>query len=330
MTTLVTGATGFIGSHVTRQLLDRGDAVRVLVRSPDKLAAVGLDDVKDVARGDLLDPAAIRAALRGVDQVIHIAGYVSTARRDRAVIHQANYDVTVNLLEETARAGVRRVVYLASIFALGGGTQRPVAEDTAYELDGLRIDYFEAKRNAELYAYRARDRGQPIVFAYPCFCYGPGDVYDSSSRLLIQFLRGKLPVFVAGGQNAMDVRDAAAGLIKALDHGRDGAKYILGGENHSYRDLLRILATVTGLSPPRIGLPRGLAERLGRLAERVSKEPPLDEQSAQIAGRWWFYDDARARRELGHTSRPLDHTFDAAVRWLCETGRAPWPKAMVQ
>ncbi len=327
---LVTGATGFIGAQVVHHLLERRERVKVLVRTPGRLGDVGLAGAPglQVAQGDLLEPATIRAALDGCDRVMHIAGYISTDRRERAQIHALNYDATVHLFEACAAARTRRVLYLASIFALGGGQPRAVREDVAYDLGGLRIDYFEAKRNAEQAAYRFRDRGLPIVFAYPGFCYGPGDVYDSSSRPIQQFLRRRLPAYVAGGQCALDVRDAAAGLCAALERGRVGEKYLLGGENRTYREIFAMLAAITGLPMPRIALPRRLAERAGRWLERLHPEPPLDEQAAAIAGRHWWYDDRKARTELGHTTRPLAQTLEDAVRWQCQTGRAPWPPGL--
>jgi dihydroflavonol-4-reductase len=329
---LVTGATGFIGAHVVQHLLDRRERVRVLVRTPARLADVGLAGAPglEVARGDLLDPPSVRAAVAGCDRVMHIAGYISTDRRERAQLHALNYDATLHLFDACAAARVSRVLYLASIFALGGGKPVAVREDVSYDLDTLRIDYFEAKRNAEVAAYRYRDRGLPLVFAYPGFCYGPGDVYDSSSRPVQQFLRRNLPAYVAGGQCALDVRDAAAGLCVALERGRVGEKYLLGGENRTYGEIFAMLAELTGLPPPRLALPRWLAERAGRWLERLHPEPPLDEQAAAIAGRYWWYDDRKARRELGYTTRPLRQTLEAAVRWQCETGRAPWPPAMAR
>ena len=332
--TLVTGATGFIGSHLVEQLLDRGEEVRVLVRDPAKLEAVGLAGRKglSVARGDLLEPASIKSAVAGVSRVYHVAGFISTARRDRDKLHRINHEGTATLLSALERTAVDKVVYLASIFALGGPNSpkdtRWVREDTSYNLGGMDIDYFHAKRQAELYAYDCRDRGLPLVFVYPCFCYGPGDIYISSSRLVLDFLRRKLPAYVNGGHNAMDVRDAATGLILGMDQGKIGSKYIVGGANVSYRELLAMLAQLTNLPVPRLRLPRMAAILAGRLAELLHQAPPIDEQSGRMLGYHWYYDDSKARRELGYDPRPLSVGLWDAIQWFCEQGMAPRPPAM--
>lgn len=318
---LVTGATGFIGAHLVAQLAARGDRVRLLVRSPDRLVRVGLaaTDLVEVARGDLVEPASVRAALTGVSRVYHVAGLVSTDRRDRELVHRVNHDATVSLFEEIRRSSsVERTVYLASIFALGGSEgERPVDEEVDWNLADLRVPYVEAKRRAELFALRCRDDGMPLVFVYPCFCYGPGDVNRSSSRLIEMHLAGLLLASLPGGQNAMDVRDAAAGLVLGMDRGRLGERYIVGGVNATYAELGRVLAGVTGRRPPsRLRVPPALLRLAGRVAERALRDPPVDAASALLAERRWFYDDRKARRELGYDSRPLEETFRDAVEWL--------------
>ncbi len=321
---LVTGATGFIGSHLARQLLERGESVRVLVRDPAKLRAVGLADAPglEVAQGDLLEPATIRAALAGVRRLYHVAGYISTARDDRDDVYRLNVDTTSNLFTAASSMNLDKIVYLASIFALGGGRdETPVDEGVAYDLSGFGVDYFVAKRRAELDAREQLARGLPLVFVYPCFCYGPGDVHHSSSRLIELHLARRLVATIDGGQNAMDVRDAAAGLIRGMERGRIGERYLIGGGNYTNSELGQALADITGYRAPMLRLPGGLAIAAGKLAERVWPSSPLDAQSAKMAARFWYYDDSKARRELGHTSRPLAETLRAAIEWFVVRGQ---------
>lgn len=323
MVTLVTGATGFIGSHLARQLIDADERVRVLVRNPAKLAEVGLEAGSpnlEVVKGDLLDPERLSAALDGVARIHHIAGVISVKRGDRQQMFDLNVATTRNLFEAAAQAPVERIVYLASVFALAGGDPTPATEESPWLLEGFPVHYVQAKREAELYARGCVDRGLPIVFVYPTFCYGPGDVYESSSELVLGFLRGEIPAYVNGGHNAMDVRDAAAGLIRAMEAGEVGERYLLAGENLTFEELFVRLAKITGRRPPRVKLPGGVARVAGRVAERVRKDPPLTEQLALISARHWYYDDGKARRELGHTSRPLDETLRDAVGWFGERG----------
>jgi dihydroflavonol-4-reductase len=326
---LVTGATGFIGSHTVRALQARGTAVRVIVRDPAKLADVGLDArTLDVVAGDLTKPADCDRAMRGAAAVIHIAGLVSTKRADIERLHTANVVATRMIMEAAARAVVPRVVHLASIFALGGGTVTPLNEASAYNLADWRVPYFRAKRESDgLVETLARD-GLPVVFAYPGFCYGPGDVYASSTEIVTSFLKHEVPAYIPGGQNAMDVRDAAEGLLLALERGTPGERYIIGGENVTYAELFQRLARLTGLAAPRRTIPRWLGVTAGWVGERVLPSFPLDANAARVMGAHWYYDDAKARTQLGYSPRPLDTALIDTIRWNCERGLAPWPKTL--
>ncbi len=323
MTTLITGATGFIGSHVASQLLERGEPVRLFVRDPDKLADVGIDIRAaglEFAVGDLLEPETIGPALDGVGRIHHIAGAISLGRGDCRRMYDLNVATTRNLFDAARERPIERIVYLASIFALAGSTPTPAREDSPWLLHDLPVHYVQAKREAELFARNCSAAGMPVVFAYPTFCYGPGDVYESSSDLVLGFLRGKIPAYVNGGHNAIDVRDAAAGLIAAMERGRPGECYLLGGENVTFEQMFEMLSRVTGRRAPRLKLPEGVVRRAAWLAERTLKNPPLTEQVALMSARHWYYDDATARRELGHSSRPLERTLRDAVEWFESRG----------
>lgn len=320
-TYLVTGATGFIGAHLVRQIVAAGDRVKVLTRQsslPKHLADLVRPEV-ELVQGDLLEPASFRAHLRGLDGIYHLAGYIATARSEARRVYDLNYTVTHNLLQELQVTPVPRMVYLASIFALAGGEKTPANEDSPYNLAGNPVGYFQAKRQAEL-EVRAAAKDMDIVFTYPCFCYGPGDALISSSRLLLMHLRGQLPVYFSGGLNSMDVRDAAAALILSMHKGQAGRRYLAGGVNQTYKEFFAAAAQVTGLAPPRVQVPDAVLPLAGKLGEWLAPSLGLDSQAVWMAQRYWYYDDARARQELGHTSRPLQETLADATQWFVDYG----------
>jgi dihydroflavonol-4-reductase len=191
-----------------------------------------------------------------------------------------------------------------------------VDEDSEWSLEHLDVSYVQAKRSAELAVREHAQRGAPVIFAYPGFCYGPGDVYDSSSELVVRFLSGSLPAYVEGGHDAVDVRDAAAGLILAMERGVIGERYLLGGENVTTEQFFGLLSYITGRRAPRIRLTPAVAVGIARLAGHISKEPIMTREMALMSGRYWFYDDRKARTSLGYTSRPLEATLRDAVSWF--------------
>lgn len=315
---LVTGASGFIGSHVAAQLLERGERVRTIVRAGSvrenltPLIAAGLE----IVEGDLLDGAVVRRALEGVTAVQHIAGWISTKQRDADKLHELNYVATQQLWQACRDAQVARIVYLGSIFALGGDSRAPVDEDATYTLDALPVPYFAAKRRAELLTEDAIAAGLPIVRAYPGYCLGPGDVYLSSMRALDVQRRYPLLTVIDGGMAFVDVRDAAAGLIAAQDRGKVGRRYLLTGRNLTWYELYTWSAHLLGRPRPRLVLPRTAAAPFLSLLERVWDESPFDRASADVMGRYYFYDDRRARSELGWSTRAFGDTLRDATDWL--------------
>ncbi|MBN1273585.1 MAG: NAD-dependent epimerase/dehydratase family protein [Candidatus Aminicenantes bacterium] len=328
--TLVTGATGFIGSHLTRLLLEKGEKIRIFLRNPVKLKVFGLHekDNLEVFKGDLLKPEDIPAALDGVDRLYHTAGFISTYPKDKKKVQRLNVDITTNLFETCGKIELKKIVYLASIFALGGGNREPVDEDTSYNLDGLNITYARAKRSSELYIRDKIREGLPIVRIYPCYCYGPGDLNNSNTRLLLTYLDRKLPGYIHGGQNVMDVRDAARGLYLGMTKGKIGEKYIVGGMNLSYDDIFSLLEGITGYPKPRIRMSKRTGKFMGYLNQMVSLSPIIDKDAAELMGHFWYYDDTKARKELGYSSRPVADTLREAVQWFCSRGIAPWPPGM--
>ena len=330
MKVLLTGGTGFIGAHVAAELVGAGHEVVVLTRRPDDAEVRGRlpeSDRLELRRGDLLDPTDLPPALEGCDAVIHAAGWISTRTRDRDRIWQLNHTATANLFQAALDARPSpRFIYLASIFALGTGTPwRPATEDVSYNLGHLDVDYVRAKRAAELLSDRFLGRGLELVHVYPCFCLGPGDADLSSSRVVVDYLRRRLPAYVPGGLNLVDVRDVARGHLLALERGRVGRRYLLGDHNVTYRELFALLERLTGIPAPRIAIPARLAVAAGSLAERMGFGEVADRASAVLMGEHWYYDSSRAEEELGYRGRPLDETLHDAIDWFLERTMVPVP-----
>ncbi len=336
MVTLVTGGTGFIGAAVLRALVANGEAnqdpgaIRALWRGdgtpPDpELARLPVSWVT----GDVTDPASIDRAVTDCDAIIHVAGRIATRPQDAAICDAVNYGGTINIFEAALRHHVRRVVYTASIFALGIGdpTMPPLDEAAAYQqravLDHFRSPYVRSKRRAEATIPKFLDRGLDLVMVYPGFCVGPGDHYLTSSRMIIAYLRGQIPGYLPGGLCQVDVRDAGIAHARALSQGRTGERYLVTGHNVTFQEVFGLLAEIAGRQPPRWRLPLGPLRLAGSVLERVSARPLLDSGVAELLAHSWWYDDSKARREWGLTYRPLATSLADAAQWFADHGIVP-------
>jgi dihydroflavonol-4-reductase len=319
MTTLVTGATGFVGQWIAREAAGGPGKLRVLARRSSDLSALEGVPV-EVVEGDLLDAGSLQRALAGVRQVYHAAGWISFKRRDGERVRAVNYEGTATLWEAALAAGVERVVYTASIFALGHaeGPEQPATE--GHEFNGhdlLDIPYLRAKVEAEEATVAAMARGLPLIRLYPGLCLGPGDTTRSSSAAIDAWLRGRLPAVVSGGGIClMDVRDAARAHVAAMERGVPGRRYLATGHNVTLEQLFGRLEAMTGRRAPRLRVPARVAVPLADVAERLNVLTAFDRAQARLMARYWWYDNRRAEEELGVRFRPLDETLRDTVRWL--------------
>jgi dihydroflavonol-4-reductase len=315
--TLVTGATGFVGSHVTRALVTRGDDVRVTVRdgSPEE-ALAGLDVER--VRADLLDRRAVRRALRGVDRVFHVAGLTSL-RTSAARLHEANVVATRIVLEEALRAGVQRAVQTSSVAAIGPARRGLTTDESQpFPPAGHAIPYVHAKYEAEVEALRIGAHGLPLVIVCPAHVLGTGDLRCSSTELVRRFLLRQIPAWVDGALNIVDAEDVARGHLLADEHGRMGERYILGGRNFTLDRLLADLGRLSGVEPPALKLPVATAIALAQAAERVPGRSVLTVDEIRAASGWWAFRSTKARRELGWRASPPDDTLEKTIAWYRE------------
>ncbi len=323
MRVLVTGATGFLGVAVCRELLGRGHAVRALVRSASGLA--GLEGLEvEVARGDVLDPASVRAALAGRDAVVHAAGLPRIGGDDRETF-AVNVRGAEVVLGAALEARVARAVLTSSVAAIGG-SRTPVLldETTPSNAEALGIGYFVSKLRGERAGLALAARGLPLVVLRPSVVFGPGDTHRSSAELAASIARRRLPGWVEGGSSFCDVRDVARAHVEALERGRAGEVYVLGGHNLRVSELVRRVAAIAGVPPPpRIPYPVAwAAAALQEAAARVrGGRPATTRDLVRSARLFTFVSSAKAERELGYAIRPFDEMVRDTLRFAIRSGR---------
>jgi dihydroflavonol-4-reductase len=326
MRVLVLGATGFIGGQIVRALVERGYAVRALRRSGSSTRV--LDGLPiEVAVGDLHDRAALLAAMRSVEAVFHAAGYYPhNSLAPRRALRLATAGMR-NVLECARNAGVRRMIYTSSLSTIGPpAAGRVQADERDYYLPGSVADpYFESKWAMESEVYRVAAAGQEVVALCPTAVFGPGDVKPTSGTVLLALARGLLPAYVEGRTNIVDVRDVAQAHVVALERGRSGERYILGGHNTTVGATLTLAARLAGAPAPQVRVPAGLALLAGKLGEVAALALPGRpflpfNEAIEMIRHGQHYDCAKAQRELGLTGRPIEETLRDSLVWFREHG----------
>jgi dihydroflavonol-4-reductase len=311
--TLVTGGTGLIGSHVVRALVERGDDVRVTLRTASRLDNLAGLDVEPVDC-DVLDRRALRRALKGVDRVFHVAGLTSL-RVPAARSFEINVKGTRTVLEECLRADVERVVHTSSIAAIGAAARGSTVDESATFSGSHGIPYVAAKREAEVEALRVAARGLPVVIVNPGHVFGAGDLYRSSTDVVRRFLRRQIPAYVDGGINIVDVADVASGHLLADEKGVVGERYILGNRNYTWDRLFADMGRISGVQPPALKLPPGAALAFARAAEAAPGTAAITTTEVRAASLWWTCRNTKAKRELGWKPAPHEDTVETTVEW---------------
>lgn len=320
MKALLTGATGFLGTHLAMALQARGHTVVALARSTG---------------GDVLDPVGLRSRVAGCDVAFHCAGRVSRRPQDAEALYQLHVQGTKNVLGACEAAGVRRVVLASTsgTVAVGDSPGHVATEESPTPL-GLvsRWPYYRSKLFAERAALASSRDGFEVVSVNPSLLLGPGDVNRSSTEDVRLFLEGALPAVPAGGLSFVDVRDAAEAMCLAMERGRAGERYLVGACNLTVRDFFARLERVSGVRGPWVGLPRSReVARLGaRLVEQLAARvglpvPPVDSVSVEMAQCFWYLDASKARRDLGWTARDAGVTLHDTVEDLRLRG-VVWPR----
>jgi len=327
MTTLVTGATGFIGSAVLRQLLDAGHDVRVLIRpKSDRRNIDGLP--VEIAYGDLIDPLSLDQGMKGCSTLFHVAADYRLWALKAEEMYEVNVVGTRNIMHAALNTGIQRVVYTSSVATLGVTQDgSPADEGTTVSLKDMVGHYKRSKFMAEAEVKRLADEeGLPVVIVNPSTPVGPRDIRPTpTGRFIVDAASGRMPAYVDTGLNLVHVDDVAIGHLLALEHGKVGERYILGACNMTLKEIFCAIAAITGQTPPKICLPHHLvfpiaclSEGWARLASR--REPRVTLNGVRLARKKMFFSIEKARRFLGFNPRPVEEALRDAVAWFRENG----------
>jgi dihydroflavonol-4-reductase len=324
MTTLVTGAAGFLGSHVARQLVARGEDVRVLMRTSSNNRAVS-DLSLEYVTGDLRDAASLERALKNVKRVFHVAADYRLWARNPKEIYDSNVGGTKNLLAAAKKAGVEQLIYTSTVATIAVDRPELPNESTETKLEEMIGHYKRSKWMAEQEVRQAAKDGFPAIIAMPTTPVGPWDWKPTpTGKIVLDFLNGAMPGYVETGLNFVGVEECAAGHLLVSEKGKIGARYLLGAENLTLKELLDTLARITGLPAPGMKIPHGLALGVAYVdtafSRLMGKEPGIPVEGVKIAQHKMFVDCSRAKKDLGFQAGPVAAALQRAVRWYQANG----------
>jgi dihydroflavonol-4-reductase len=325
----VTGATGFVGSHVARLLSEQGADLRLLVRAgsrQDNIAGLNAE----LVTGDLCNEASLRKGMEGCEFVFHVAADYRLFVRDPEPMYRANVDGTSAVIQAAEKAGVRRVIYTSSVATLGFGYEPVVVnEDTPVQEVDMVGHYKRSKFLAERRAQQLAEQGAPVIIVNPSTPVGEGDIKPTpTGTIVVDFLKKKFPAYVDTGLNIVDVHDVARGHLLAMTRGRPGERYVLGGENITLKQILDTLGELTGLPSPTVKVPHSVAIVSGFFDTLftgyvMGKEPRVTVESARMGRKYMWVSSAKAERELGYVHGPAREALRRAAKWFADNGYAP-------
>jgi len=325
----ITGATGFVGSHVARRYATEGVQLRLLTRKTSRLEGLeGLD--AEVVTGDLRQPEDLRSALTGCDALVHVAADYRLWVRDPKEMYAANVDGTRELLRLARETGVERVVYTSSVATMGFKSDGSVVnEDTPVSLEDMIGHYKRSKFLGEQEAIKAAAAGQHVMILNPTTPIGPGDAKPTpTGRIIVDFLNRKFPAYVDTGLNLVDVDEVARMHVVALDRGTPGRRYILGGENLTLKQILDRMSAITGLPSPTKKVPHAVAMGYAFFDEMITgrllkREPRATVEAVRMGKKMMFASSSKAEQDLGFHVLPIYQALRSAIDWFVKHGYAP-------
>lgn len=321
---LITGASGFLGRHLTRHLTLQGHQVSILARATSDLQPFKDLNVR-VVRGDITNRLSLLQACENKDRVYHLAGYIAYRRSERQLMEKINVQGTANVVDACITHQTPKLLHLSSVVTIGANTRaKPLNEDSHYNLQAYNLGYFETKRKAEDLVLKAHKENQLSAYIVnPSTIYGAGDATKGSRKTQIKVAQGRFPFIPPGGVNVVHVQDVIEGLDLCLAHGRPGRRYILAGENLLLRDLFYMIADISGVKPPSWPLPRVALTSLGWLGDnlrKMGKETSLSSETAITASLYHWFSSERAQRELGFQPRPAREAIEESLQWMKQQG----------
>jgi len=329
MKVFLTGATGFVGSHVARAYAAQGAELRLLTRSTSNRAA--LEGLRaEVVTGDLTNVEGLRTAVRGCEALVHVAADYRLWVRDPRAMYAANVDGTRGLLRIAREEGVAKVVYTSSVATMGFRSDLTMVDETTpVSVKDMIGHYKRSKYLAEQEAIAAAKAGQHVMILNPTTPIGAGDAKPTpTGRIVVDFLNRKFPAYVDTGLNLVDVEEVARMHVAALDCGRVGERYILGGENLTLKQILDRMSAITGLPSPKMKVPHAVAMAFAFFDETITgklrgKEPRATVEAVRMGKKYMFASSAKAERELGFKVLPIYSALRTAIEWFVEHGYAP-------
>ncbi len=324
MKILVTGATGFVGSHVVKKLIQAGHQVRVLRRENSSLQMLeGLH--VETSLGDITDRDSVFKAVQGCEAVFHVAGHVSFWRGNNEIQKRINVDGTRSVVEACLAHHVKRLVHTSSIAAIGFAPEGRLGDEKLeYNWWPYKINYCNTKYLGEMEVQQGIKKGLDAVILNPAVIFGAGDLNLNSGAMIFQIARGRVPFYPEGGCCVCDVEDVAEGHLQAFLKGKTGERYILGGENYNWKDLFTLIATTIGVTPPKRKIPTGAYKMVGYfsdlLARFTEKEPDVTPESVHLSTIPCYYSSEKAMRELDYTTTPFSQTAQKTYQWYRENG----------
>jgi dihydroflavonol-4-reductase len=326
---LVTGGAGFIGSHLVRRLVALGQRVRVLERPGARVSHLPLDQI-DLVFADVRDRPAVERAIRGCREVYHLAANPHLWTQQRGLFRQVNYVGAVNVLESALAAGARRVLHTSTESILTRARQTtPITEEQSVSLDDVIGPYCRSKYLAEQHAFALARAGAPVLLVNPTLPIGPGDLGRTPpTQMILDCCLGKRREYLDAELNLIDARDVAEGMVRTMERGRPGRRYLLGHENWSIQSLFTHLAKMTGQQPPRWQVPYGVALAAAHVSEFVAdvfthRAPAATVTGVKLTRRRMHFDPRRSLAELGLSPRPVTDTLAETVAWFRQVGWLP-------